>query len=157
MTGVKQEYILSPLMFNVLLDEVMRKAASTPKGVQWLLINHVEILEYGDEISLLAHTHSEMQAKINNLQCKAAEVGFKINIIKTKTLRTNTTNQVLFIVHSRPIEDVANFNCFGSIITRLGGAKKDIENRLKLARMAFGVNTESEQRRLEGQVFVRND
>lgn len=94
-------------------------------------------MEYADDIALLAHTHRNMQQKIDALNTEAHKVGLKINIAKTKTLRLNAGNIRPLVINNTNIEDVTTFNYLGSTLTTSGGAEEDINNRIKLARMAF--------------------
>lgn len=135
--GVKQGCPLSPLLFNIVLDDVMREITSTPRGIRWTITSRLEDLDYADDIALLAQSHRDMQEKINLLGEKAKTVGLVINTKKTKSLRINTTNNNNFVIDNTTIEDVQKFNYLGSIISTKGGCEEDIANRIKQARAAF--------------------
>lgn len=79
-----------------------------------------------------------MQNKVNDLAVAAAEVGLRINIRKTKLMKINTTSSNSVNIDGAPIEEVAQFNYLGSLITTDGGAIEDIKSRLSKAQAAFG-------------------
>lgn len=138
-SGVRQGCPLSPLLFNITIDEVMRKVNNNSSGgINWYLTQKLEDLDYADDISLLAQTHEDLQRRINKLAKCAAEVGLEININKTKVMRGNTNNTRPITIGDTSIEDVDKFNYLGSVITKEGGTKDDIDNKLMKARATFG-------------------
>lgn len=80
-----------------------------------------------------------MEDKINLLIVTAAQVGLKIKIKKTKSIRVLTENTAPFIISNEHIEDVNDFCYLGSIITTSGGTNEDIEESIKKARCAFRI------------------
>ena len=69
-TGVKQGYILSPLLFLIALDWVMKETTSHQRtGIRWKLTTVLEDLDYADDICLLSSFGShliEKTARLNN-------------------------------------------------------------------------------------------
>jgi hypothetical protein len=60
-SGVHQGYLLSPLLFLVVLDGVLNEVFSKKaRGISWKLTQTLEDLDYGDSICLLAHKWSDM-------------------------------------------------------------------------------------------------
>ena len=37
-------------------------------GIQWTLVDQLEELDFADDLALLSHTHSQMQAKTSKLE-----------------------------------------------------------------------------------------
>ena len=55
-TGVKQGCILSPFLFILGIDWVLRQVTSgVRRGIRWTLTSVLEDLDYADDIVLLAH------------------------------------------------------------------------------------------------------
>lgn len=137
-SGVRQGCVLSPLLFNCVLDVVMNKATSHRRGITWGLQGRLEDLDYADDICLLTHTFSDMQSKLSLVQETASYVGLKINIGKTKTMRININNEQRLFVQNQPLDDVELFCYLGSILDKSGGSKADISSRINKARQSFG-------------------
>lgn len=137
--GVKQGCVLSALLFNIVLDEVMKSALDGNMGIRWSMTNHLEDLDYADDICLLSHSFNQMQTKLAKLVKEAEKVGLIINVKKTKSMRIFTNNEQNFNINDEPIEDVAHFTYLGSFISRNGGASEDAMARINKASHAFSL------------------
>nr|KAG5707948.1 hypothetical protein BaRGS_031679 [Batillaria attramentaria] len=63
-TGVHQECLLSPFLFLLVIDWIMKTTtASRKNGIQWTLWTQLDDLDFADDLALLSHSHSEMQDK----------------------------------------------------------------------------------------------
>ena len=141
--GVRQGCILSPLMFLIVLDEVLSDAIDCYKrGIQWTLWSneHLEDLDFADDIAFLAKNRTDMQSKIDALTASARKVGLNINHGKTKSMTIGTT-QASFSVNGNVVECVDKFTYLGSVITPDGGAKEDVMTRIRKAQGAFAQLT----------------
>lgn len=138
-TGVRQGCVLSPLLFNIVLDTIMIAATREPNGITWGFNSRLEDLDYADDICLLTHQQSTMQHKLNQVQEYAERAGLAVNSSKTKFMRINAGNTTPLILGNIPLEEVMEFNYLGSILTATGGSEIDINNRMKKARQAFGA------------------
>ena len=82
-SGVRQGYILSPLIFAIVIDFVLRRC-SFSGGLQ---LNPLRILHDGvfaDDIALFAYESEAIQHNINELGRLANAVGLSINANKAK-------------------------------------------------------------------------
>lgn len=48
--GIKHGCILSPILLNIVLDDVMKKVTSGNNGIKWSLNSFFEDLDYADDI-----------------------------------------------------------------------------------------------------------
>jgi hypothetical protein len=86
-SGVRQGCLLSAIIFLIVLDEVFRRSLDgRRRGILWRLTEHLEDLDYADDIMLLSHNFGDMQAKLNDLVEESQKVGLRVNIEKTKDL-----------------------------------------------------------------------
>ena len=105
--GVRQGCILSPTLFLLILDRVMKRMKDLRlRGIQWSMKERLEDLDYADDICLLAQIFCNMDEKLKRLKEEAELAGLHININKTKGMRINTSNIQKFRGEETEIEDV---------------------------------------------------
>ncbi|RUS81469.1 hypothetical protein EGW08_010767 [Elysia chlorotica] len=64
-TGVRQGCILSPTIFLMVIDWVMRQSTTGKRtGIQWTLTKQLEDLDFADDIALLSHKYQDAQEKL---------------------------------------------------------------------------------------------
>lgn len=138
-TGVRQGCILSPLIFSLVIDWVLKTTMEQPRGIQWTLMQKLEDLDFADDVSLLSHTVGHMQAKTERLCSIARTAGLEINVTKTKTMRINTSQEAPLTVDGQAIEEVDRFTYLGSIVSKTEGTDEDVKARINKARQAFAT------------------
>ncbi len=90
-SGVRQGCILSPILFLVVIDWVMRNTTGDKKrGISWTLFSSLEDLDFADDIALLSSKQDHIQEKTDRLCQHADQVGLGINAKKTKLMCINT-------------------------------------------------------------------
>ena len=137
-TGVRQGCVMSALLFNVVIDWVMKKTTEeAPRGIRWGLQNTLEDLDFADDIALLSNTHQHIQEKTDRLNLFGQQVGLKISTKKTETMTLNVNGPTPVKVNGIDLKQTDKFTYLGSIIKPEGGTKEDINNRLGKARSVF--------------------
>ena len=107
--GVRQGCILSPFMFLVVIDAVMRNVnRERRRAIRWGLVDRLEDLDFADDLCLLSEAHSEMQEKLGDLTEGAGKVALAIKAKKTKALRVNTNKTEPFMLGDESV-DVESF------------------------------------------------
>ena len=137
-TGVRQGCLLSPFLFLLAIDWIMRRTTDGQKnGIQWTMWTQLDDLDFADDLALLSHTHRQMQDKTLRLEDLSAQVGLKIHRNKTKVLRTGTSQSQPVMLGGEELEEVDSFTYLGSIISKQGGTEEDIGARIGKARAVF--------------------
>jgi hypothetical protein len=80
--GLKQDYGLSPLLFNFVLEYAIRKVQEIQVGVK-LNATH-QLLAYADDVNLLAYNIDTVNTNTETLIDASEEVGLVVNIGKTR-------------------------------------------------------------------------
>ena len=136
-TGVKQGCLLSPIIFTLAIDWIMRQTTRVRNGLQWTPNTQLHDLDFADDIVLLTQAFAHLQEKTSSVQQEASKQGLKINIGKTKSLRVGHKHATSLKIGDDLVEDVSEFKYLGSLVTQSGGAKEDVEARIRKAQNAF--------------------
>ena len=146
-TGVKQGCIISPCLFNIILDWVLAKAMRGCKGVMVSNDLSVTDLGYADDLAYLGESEADIQKFLSNFDIYGKMIGLQISIKKTKLM--SNLNATLYL-NNQQIETVDSFVYLGSTfeMNQLR-CSKDINTRIGKASSAFG--------RLKSSLFTRSD
>ena len=83
--GVRQGCNISPCLFNILAEQVMRKTLQEFAGGFRIGGKVISYLRYADDIVLLATSPEELQKLVSRVQRAAKEYNMLINTAKTKS------------------------------------------------------------------------
>jgi Reverse transcriptase (RNA-dependent DNA polymerase) len=85
-TGTRQGGVLSPVFFNIYIDDVISSVNSCGTGC-YMQGASVAILVYADDILLLAPSISSLQLLVDICYCKLKDLCMEINVKKTVCMR----------------------------------------------------------------------
>ncbi len=90
-TGVRQGGILSPCLFNIAIDHVLKKALDdNPLGITiYPSQRSITDLTFADDIAVLAESMDSTQIMVDHIIHMAASVGLKLNCQKSKYMTAN--------------------------------------------------------------------
>ena len=105
--AVCQGYILSPWLFNLYAEYIMRNARldESQIGIKiaWRNINH---LRYADHITLTAESE-ELMTFLMRMKEESVKAGLKLNILKTKIMASGPITS--WQIDGEPMETVAGY------------------------------------------------
>ena len=130
--GVRQGCVISPCLFNILAEMVMRRVLEDWKGgfrIGGMTINN---LRYADDIVLIAETAEKPQELVDRLTQEGTNYNLLLNAAKTKVM-TSTTKRMNIKVNGTALEQVEVFQYLGANITCEGECRSDIRKRLAIA------------------------
>ena len=137
-TGVRQGCVISPILFLVVIDWVMKRATEDkPRGIVWGLTARLEDSDFADDIALLSHAQKDIQEKTDRVDKTARSVGLKIHPDKTKMMKMKNKSAAKTNVHGVELEEVEHFKYLGSYISADSNIEKEISTRIGLAAQAF--------------------
>ena len=84
--GVHQGCILSPCLFNLYADYIMRNTEleETQAGIK-IAGRNINNLRYADHTTLMAESEEELKSLLMKVKVESEKVGLKLNIQKTKS------------------------------------------------------------------------
>ena len=85
--GVPQGCILSPCLFNLYAEYIMRNAwQEEAQGAIKIARRNINNLRYSDDTTLLAESEQERKSLLMNVKVESKKVGLKLNIQKKKIM-----------------------------------------------------------------------
>ena len=131
--GVHQACILSPCLFNLYAEYIIRNAGleEAQAGIK-IAGRNINNLRYADDTTLLAESKEELKSFLIKVKEESEKVGLKLNIQKTKIMAFGPITS--WEIDGETVETVSDFILGGSKITADGGCSHEIERHLLLGR-----------------------
>ena len=137
--GVRQGCSLSPLLYNIYDEAMMREALEeVDQGVK--VGGHlIKTIRFADDKAVTASSQRGLQLLMDNINRVTEEYGMKINIKKTKVMciARKTGGKIRILINGQKVEQVSQFRYLGSLISEDGYCEKDIRARIGMGKSAF--------------------
>ena len=130
--GVRQGCILSPCLFNLYAEYIMRNAGleETQAGIK-IAGRNINNLRYADDTTLMAE-NKELKSLLMKVKEESEKGGLKLNIQKTKIMASGPIAS--WEIDGETVKTVADFILLGSKITEDGDYSHEIKRRLLLGK-----------------------
>ena len=131
--GVHQGCILSPCLFNLYAEYIMRNARLDEEqaGIK-IARRNIHNFRYADDTTLMAESEEELKSLLMKVNEENEEVDLKLNISKTKIMASGPITS--WQIDEETVQTLADFILGGSKITADGDCSHEIKRRLLLGR-----------------------
>ena len=131
--GVGQGCILSPCLFNLYADYIVRNTGLDEAQAGIKIARRIINLRYADDTTLMAESEEELKSLLMKAREESEKVGLKLNIQKAKIMASGPITS--WQIDGETVETVTDFIFFlGSKITADGDCSHEIRRRLLLGR-----------------------
>ena len=136
---VRQGYILSPCLFNLYAEYIMRNTGldEAEAGIN-IAGRNINKLRYADDTTLMAESEEELKSLLMKVKEESVKVSLKLNIQKTKIMASGPI--ISWQIDGETLETVADFIFLGSKIT-VDGDCSEIQRCLLLVRKVMTTLT----------------
>ena len=130
--GVRQSGRLSPCLFNLYAEYIMRNAGleEAQAGIK-IAGRNINIFRYADDTTLMAESE-ELKSLLMKVKEESEKVGLKLNIQETEIMASSPITS--WEIDGETVETVADFIFLGSKITADGDYSNEIKRCLLLGR-----------------------
>ena len=134
--GVRQGCILSPCLFNLYAEYIMRNAGldEAQAGIK-IARKNINNFRYAHDTTLMAESEEELKSLLMKVKEESEKVGLKLNIQKTTIMASGPITS--WQIDGGTVETVTDFILGISKITADGDCNHEIKRHLLLGRKAM--------------------
>ena len=131
--GVCQGCVLSPCLFNLYAEYIMRNAGleEAQAGMK-IAGRNINNLKHADNTTLMAESEEELKNFLMKVKEESEKVGLKFNIQKTKIMASGPITS--WQIDGETVETMSDFIFGGSKITADGDCSHEIKRQIPLGR-----------------------
>ena len=137
--GLRQGCVMSPLLFNVYMDGVVREVnvRVLGKGLELLSANggrfEINQLLFSDDTALVADSEDKLCRLVSEFGRVCERRKLEVNVGKSKVMRFSrygNGDRMHVILNDEPLEEVECFKYLGSQVAADGGCERDVVHRM---------------------------
>ena len=124
--GVCQGCILSPCLFNLYAEYIMRNGLEEAQAGIKIAGRNINNFRYADDSTLIAESEEELKSFLMKVKEESEKVGLKLNIQKTEIMASGPITS--WQIDGQTMETVTDFIFLGSKITEDGDCIHEIKD-----------------------------
>ena len=117
--GLKQSCTLSPMLFNLYVNDLAHEIQALHKGVTFD-DDSISVLLYADDLVILAESPEDLQCQLNTLSQWRERWKLKVNYEKSNTVHFRPPSALrtsfLFKVDDMPLQVVSSYKYLGKLL-----------------------------------------
>ena len=155
--GVRQGCVLSPWLFNVFIDRIMREVKERLQGGVQLTTTLVQMLLFADDIIVCTEKKEDMERNLAEMRVVMEKWGMSMHWGKTKVMMVSRTGEGCKIsVDGEEVEEMDKLKYLG-VISGDGRCDDEIEQRIGAAARVVGAMRKEvlERRELQKKTKMR--
>ena len=147
--GLRQGCVMSPWLFNVYMDGVMREVRENAGDVGVRLVESsgrrewkVEWLMFADDTVLVCDSIEKLRSAIEEFERVCCRRKLRINVDKSKVMRIGRSEgrgEIDARVNGRGMEEVGTYRYLGVDVSKDGKGNEEVNHRIVEARKAWGA------------------
>ena len=132
--GVRQGCLLSPVLFNLYLENIMRETLHEFESLISIGERTINNLRFADDIDLMGGSNNELQDLTNRLADTSGAYGMEVSCEKRKVIVNSANNTAAQItMNGQQLEEVDACKYLGATLTKDGRSTIEIKTRLAIA------------------------
>ena len=146
--GLRQGCVMSPWLFNVCMDGVVRKVnvRVLGKGLELLSANggrfEINQLLFADDTALVTDSGEKLSRLVSEFGRVCERRKLRVNLGKSEVMRCSrygNGDRMHVVLNGEPLEEVDCFKYLGSQVAADGGCERDVVERMNEGCRAWGV------------------
>jgi len=141
-SGLRQGGSLSPILFNVVLEKVIREIKMGPNEGIRLQDTSIGLLAYADDIVLMEESQNRLKTLFNRLYKVASKVGLSVNEGKTEYMFSSRRGLPFcqsIKIDQYEFKRVEQFKYLGSILTEKNNVANEVAARIQDGNKCYGL------------------
>lgn len=137
-SGIRQDDSLSSILFNLIMDEIIKEIKEAGKGFK-MVKQGMKIVCYVDDAVIISEDEDDLQKMLYKFETTAKKFGMKISVKKTESLAiSKERRQCKLAVYNQSVNQVMRFRYLGINITSSRNIKEEVKDQTTKASIISG-------------------